>query len=147
VHLRTFPEVPGDWLDEDLAAKWSKVRDLRRVITGALELERADKRLGSSLQGHPEVFVARPDLLAAVSDVDMAEIAITSAITVTEGDGPAEAFRLDEVAGVAVVVRLAEGQKCERCWKVLPEVGSNPAAPGTCRRCADAVQYLGAAAQ
>ncbi|CAE7722163.1 ileS [Symbiodinium necroappetens] len=147
VHLRTFPEVPAGWLDEALAAKWSKVRDVRRVITGALELERADKRLGSSLQGHPEVFVARPDLLAAVADVDMADIAITSAITVTEGEGPAEAFRLDEVAGVAVTVRLAEGEKCERCWKVLPEVGSIPEAPGTCRRCADAVQHLGAAAQ
>ena len=74
-------------------------------------------------------------------------MAITSALTLVEGEGPDEAFRLDDVAGVAVTVNLAEGQKCQRCWKILPEVGSDPEAPETCRRCADAVQHLGAAAQ
>ncbi|NIA71165.1 isoleucine--tRNA ligase [Pelagibius litoralis] len=147
VHLRTFPEVPAGWRDDVLADKWSKVRDVRRVVTGALELERADKRLGSSLQGHPEVFIGRPELLDAVRDVALDDIAITSAITLTEGDGPAEAFRLEDVSGVAVSVSLAEGDKCQRCWKVLPEVGRAADAPETCARCADALQHLGAAAQ
>ena len=147
VHLRTFPDVPADWLNGDLAEKWAAVRELRRVVTGALELQRADKRIGSSLQAHPVVYVARPELLAAAKDVALEDVAITSALTLVEGEGPEDAFRLDEVSGVAVTVGLAEGGKCQRCWKILPEVGSIPGAPEICLRCADAVQYLGAAAQ
>ena len=147
VHLRTFPAVPEGWRDAELASKWSAVREVRRVVTGALELERAGKRIGSSLQAHPEVFIERPELLQALRDVELHDVAITSAVTVTEGAGPAEAFRLDEVAGVAVTVHLAKGSKCQRCWKVLPEVGAAANAPETCGRCADAVQHLGAAAQ
>jgi len=147
VHLRTFPQVPAAWRNEALAAKWAKVREVRRVVTGALELERADKRIGSSLQAHPVVHIDRPELLAAVEEVDLADVAITSDISVTDGPAPETAFRLPEVPGVAVVAGLAEGGKCERCWKVLPEVDSVAEAPQTCRRCADAVQHLGAAAQ
>jgi len=147
VHLRTFPQVPAAWRDEALAAKWAKVREVRRVVTGALELERADKRIGSSLQAHPVVHIDRPELLVAVQDVVLADVAITSDISVTDAAAPEGAFRLPEVPGVAVVAGLAEGDKCERCWKVLPEVGAVAEAPQTCARCADAVQHLGAAAQ
>ncbi len=147
VHLRTFPEVPAGWLDEALADKWAKVREVRRVVTGALELERAAKRIGSSLQAHPVVHIDRPELLAAVAEVALADVSITSDISVTEAPAPAEAFQLPEVPGVAVVAALAEGGKCERCWKVLPEVGSVAAAPQTCKRCAEAVQRLGDPAQ
>ena len=83
----------------------------------------------------------------AVADVDLALVCITSQITVTRGEGPGDAYRLDEVPGVAVVPGLAEGQKCQRCWQVLPEVDRDPSAPETCARCADAVRALGAAAE
>ncbi|MEO3428325.1 isoleucine--tRNA ligase [Pelagibius sp. CAU 1746] len=147
VHLRTFPEVPAEWLDRDLADKWAKVREVRRVVTGALELERAAKRIGSSLQARPVVHVERPELMAAVAAVELADVAITSDVALTGAPAPDDAFRLAEVPGVAVVAQLAEGEKCERCWKVLPEVGRVAEAPQTCGRCADAVQHLGAAAQ
>ncbi|WP_340115847.1 isoleucine--tRNA ligase [Pelagibius sp. 7325] len=147
VHLRTFPEVPAEWLDKELSAKWAKVREVRRVVTGALEVERAAKRIGSSLQAHPVVHIERPELMDAVAAVDFTDVAITSDITLTDAAAPAGAFRLPEVAGVAVVAATAEGEKCERCWKVLPEVGKVAEAPETCSRCADAVQHLGAAAQ
>ena len=147
VHLRLFPDVPDSWRNDALADTWARVREVRRVVTGALELERAAKRLGSSLQAAPLVHVARPELRDALDEVDLAEVAITSAITVTDGPAPDGAFLLDEVPGVAVQVRPAEGDKCQRCWRILPEVGSFPHAPGVCGRCADAVEYLGAAAQ
>ena len=147
VHLRTFPAVPAEWLDPALAAKWAKVREVRRVVTGALEVERAAKRIGSSLQARPVVHIERADLREAVAAVDFADVAITSDITLSDAPAPAAAFRLPEVAGVAVVAEPAAGDKCERCWKVLPEVGAADAAPQTCARCADAVQHLGAAAQ
>jgi isoleucyl-tRNA synthetase len=147
VHLRTFPVVSAEWHDEALAAKWAKVREVRRAVTGALEVERAAKRIGSSLQAHPVVYIERPELKDAVAAVDFADVVITSDITLSDTPAPEGAFRLPEVPGVAVVAGLAAGDKCERCWKVLPEVGAAAEAPQTCTRCADAVQHLGAAAQ
>jgi isoleucyl-tRNA synthetase len=140
VHLETFPEVPAAWRDEALAEKWRKVRNVRRVVTGALEIERAGKRIGSSLEAAPLVYVSDPDLFGALVDIDLAEISITSAATLVEGDGPAGAFRLDDVRGVAVEVRLAEGRKCARSWKILPSVGSDPAYPDVSPRDAQALR-------
>jgi isoleucyl-tRNA synthetase len=145
VHLRTYPEVPESWQDEALAAKWAKIRQVRRVVTGALELERAEKRIGSSLQASPRVWVEDEEMRAAVESIDFAEVCIVSRIDVAAGDGPGDAYSWEEIPGVWVVPHLAEGGKCERCWKVLPEVGSMPAAPKTCLRCADAVAQLKAA--
>jgi isoleucyl-tRNA synthetase len=140
VHLELFPELPAQWRDDALAEKWRKVRTVRRVITGAIEIERAQKRIGSSLEAAPVVYVADPDLFAALVDIDLAEIAITSAATLVEGDGPPGAFRLDDVKGVAVEVRLAEGKKCARSWKILPSVGSDPAYPDVSPRDAQALR-------
>jgi isoleucyl-tRNA synthetase len=140
VHLELFPELPAAWRDDALAEKWRKVRTVRRVITGAIEIERAGKRIGSSLEAAPVVYVADPDLFAALVDIDLAEIAITSDATLVEGDGPPGAFRLDDVKGVAVEVRLAEGKKCARSWKILSSVGSDPAYPDVSPRDAQALR-------
>jgi isoleucyl-tRNA synthetase len=140
VHLETFPELPAAWRDEALAEKWRKVRLVRRVVTGALEIARAQKRIGSSLEAAPIVYVSDGDLFAALVEIDLAEVSITSAATLVEGDGPASAFRLDEVRGVAVEVRLAEGTKCARSWKILASVGSDPAYPDVSPRDAKALR-------
>ena len=108
------------------AHKARKVRQARRVITGALEIARADKRIGSALEAAPVVYVSDPALFEALLDVDLAEISITSAATLVEGEGPPSAFRLEDVNGVAVEVGLAEGRKCARSRKILTSVGSDP---------------------
>ena len=140
VHLEPFALADAAWLDAALAAKWDKVRRVRRVVTGALEVERAAKRIGSSLEAAPVVHVTDPELLAALDGVDLAEVAITSAISVVAGEGPAEAFRLAEVPGVAVVSAKAEGRKCARSWKVTPEVGADPEFPDITPRDAQAMR-------
>jgi isoleucyl-tRNA synthetase len=140
VHLELFPELPPAWRNDALAEKWRKIRQVRRVVTGAIEIERAGKRIGSSLEAAPLVHVSDPDLLAALRDVDLAEISITSAATLVPGAGPASAFRLDEVPGVAVEVKLAEGRKCARSWKILPTVGDDPAYPDVSPRDAKALR-------
>ncbi|MDA0218662.1 MAG: isoleucine--tRNA ligase [Proteobacteria bacterium] len=138
VHRRLFPDVPADWRDDRLAARWARVRRLRRVVTGAIEVERREKRLGASLQAHPHVWATAADI-TALEDLDLAEIAITSAVTVQEGEAPAEAYRLEDVRDIGVIVHMADGQRCERCWMVLEEVGQDPIMSDTCRRCATAV--------
>ncbi len=145
VHKRQFPTIPSDWLNDDLAAKWAKIRKVRRVVTGALEIERREKRIGSSLESAPDIYVADADLYVALHGQDAAEIAITSQANVLQNEGPAEAFRLDEVPGVSVVPKKAEGNKCLRSWKVLPEVGTDAEYPDVTLRDAQALRELAGA--
>jgi isoleucyl-tRNA synthetase len=147
VHLEAFAEVPASWHNPALGERWAALRDLRRVVTGALEIERAEKRIGSSLQAAVAIFAPEP-LVAALADVDLAELCITSAGTVQAGPPPVGAFTLPDVAGVGVVVTLAPGERCERCWRVLPEVGQVPGHDDLCRRCAEVIDRgAGAAVQ
>jgi isoleucyl-tRNA synthetase len=145
VHLELFPDVPAEWRDDALAEKWRKVRSVRRVVTGALEIERAGKRIGSSLEADPIVHVSDPELFAALVDIDLAEVCITSAATLVADEGPAEAFRLPEVSGVTVVTNLAEGRKCARSWKISPAVGSDRDYPDVTPRDAQALREWHAA--
>ncbi|HUZ67066.1 MAG TPA: isoleucine--tRNA ligase [Beijerinckiaceae bacterium] len=145
VHLETFPDIATEWLNPDLADKWARVRRVRSVVTGALELERAAKRIGSSLEAAPRVFIADDSLKEALRGVDFAEICITSAIEIEHGEGPADAFRLAEVAGVSVTPDRASGEKCARSWKVSPLVGADPEFPDVTPRDAQALRELIAA--
>ncbi|HEY5795434.1 MAG TPA: isoleucine--tRNA ligase [Bosea sp. (in: a-proteobacteria)] len=147
VHLELFAKASADWLDPELAERWSKIRKVRRVVTGALELERAGKRLGSSLEAAPQVFITDADLFAALSGVDLAEISITSGIRVENGEGPEEAFRLAEVPGVAVVPHRADGIKCARSWKYFDPATADPAYPAVTPRDAKALRELGKGAR
>ena len=145
VHLLAFPDTPAAWRDEALAEQWRKVRLIRRVVLGALEVERAAKRMGSSLEAAPEVYVSDDALAEALSGLDLAEIAITSDAKLIRGEGPADAFRLADVPGVAVVPVRAEGTKCARSWKVSPEVGTDPDFPDVTPRDAAALREFYAA--
>ncbi|MGE3230687.1 MAG: isoleucine--tRNA ligase [Hyphomicrobium sp.] len=140
VHLKTFPVPPESWRDDALAAKWARVRDVRRVVTGALEVERAAKRIGSSLEAAPEIFVTDAATLEAIGDVDLAEVAITSAASLVRKLAPESAFTLPDVPGVGVVVHLAEGRKCARSWRITADVGSDPDYPDLSARDAAAVR-------
>jgi isoleucyl-tRNA synthetase len=136
VHLTLFPEGLEAFRDEKLAAKWEIIRNVRRVVTGALEVGRAAKRIGSSLEASPLVYVSDKKIF----DVDLAEVSITSNAMVTNQDAPAGAFRLNEVPGVAVVVEKAAGIKCARSWKILPTVGDDPEYPDVSPRDAEALR-------
>jgi isoleucyl-tRNA synthetase len=144
VHLREFPEIPSDWRDEALAEKWRRLRAVRRVVTGALEIERRERRIGSSLEAAPKVYVANEALREALRGVDLAEIAITSGAVLIPKEGPEDAFRLEDVPDVAVVFARAKGKKCARSWKILTEVGSDPEFPELSPRDAAAVRQFDA---
>jgi isoleucyl-tRNA synthetase len=141
VHLQDFPDTPSCWRNPALATKWAAIRDVRRAVTGALEVQRAAKVIGASLEAAPTVHVeaAMAETLATVAFEDLC---ITSAVTVTTDPAPESAFRLPDLAAVAVAFHAAEGSKCQRCWKVLPDVGRH-AHPGVCARCDEALGELG----
>jgi len=140
VHLETFPELDKAWRNDELTRKWDLVRDVRRVVTGALELERAAKRIGSSLEAAPEVYVANNDMLRALEGVDLAEVSITSAARLIAKSAPEGAFTLPDVAGVGVVPKRAEGRKCARSWRILSDIGADPEFPDLSPRDAAAVR-------
>ena len=140
VHLRAFPDIPESWRDDALAEKWVKIRNLRRAVTGSIEEKRKEKSIGSSLQAHPMVY-ANSAAIALFDELDPAELFITSGATFIADKGPENSFSLEDVKDVWVLTENAQGEKCERCWKVLPDVGADKDHPGTCGRCADAVRH------
>ncbi|GAA0529055.1 isoleucyl-tRNA synthetase [Rhizomicrobium palustre] len=139
VHLQTFTDVPEGWAAPALIEKWTRIRALRRVVTGALEVARRDKVIGASLEAAPVLYVSDEADVDLLKGLDLAEIAITSGAHVSQQEPPADAFRLAEVAGVAVAFHHAQGDKCARCWMVLPDVGKNADHPDLCGRCSGAV--------
>ena len=142
VHLEQFANVPAEWKNDAVAEKWAKIRKVRSVVTGALEIERKDKRIGSSLEAAPVVYVTDPELLKALDGHDFEETCITSGIAIVAGEGPQDAFRLPEVPGVVVDPTLAEGVKCARSWRVTKDVGSDPEYPDVSARDASALREL-----
>ncbi|MDX1730284.1 MAG: class I tRNA ligase family protein, partial [Aurantimonas coralicida] len=145
VHLESFRDVDPAWRDGDLAARWQKLRRVRRVVMGALEEKRREKVIGSSLEASPVVHVEDAELRAEAASLDFAEIAITSGLVISAEPAPADAFRLADTPGIAVVFRKAEGTKCARSWKITGDVGSDPAFPDVSARDAAALHELKAA--
>ena len=133
VHLQDFPETPQAWRDDALAEDWAKIRGIRRVVTAALEIQRTDKVIGASLEAAPVVELANPALAELAGRFEMADICITSDLTLKSGPVSPGAFTLED-AGIGVVFEKARGKKCLRCWKILPDVGLH-SPPFTCARC------------
>jgi isoleucyl-tRNA synthetase len=140
VHLETFPDVPANWRNHALDQEWEQIKRVRRVVTGALEIERANKKIGSSLEAAPQVYIQDDELLSSLEGIDFAEICITSAIEIIDGEAPEGAFVLPEVSGVGVVFKRAEGTKCARSWRFTDDVGSDPDFPELSARDAAAVR-------
>jgi isoleucyl-tRNA synthetase len=145
VHLQLFPKTPAAWSNDVLLEKWTRVRALRRVVTGALEVKRRDKVIGASLEARPVLFVDDADA-TLLSGIDLGEICITSGAKVSTHEPPGDAFRLPELPDTAVAFHHAEGEKCARCWMILPEVGTIAGHDDLCGRCAAAVELLEGAA-
>jgi isoleucyl-tRNA synthetase len=127
VHVMPFAKPLAEWKNDELAKKWSAIRKVRGAVTAALEIERANKVIGSSLEAAPEVLVEDAVELAAVQSVDFAEICITSAITVKQGSA-------------SVIFHKAEGQKCARSWKISKDIGQDKDFPDITPRDAEAVR-------
>ena len=157
VHLEQFRETPGNWRNEALNAKWDEVRQVRRVVTGALEIARAQKEIGSSLEAGPVVYVGR-ELATLFDDLDADEIFITSGAEIRSSnsllgmDHPdipdnSSAYFVDPAIGgkTAVVFRTAaslDRRKCARSWRYTDDVGSDEEFPDVSARDAAVLREL-----
>ena len=140
VHFGVWRDLPADWVDEGLGLRWMRVRDARLVVTGAIEKLRADGVVKSSLQAHPTLY-APAAVIEAFDGLDAADIFITSSASLKQATPPADARLAEDDETIGVTVALAEGHKCQRCWKILPEV--DDAEDAMCQRCDDVVSTMG----
>jgi isoleucyl-tRNA synthetase len=137
IHLRLFPEVQEAWFDPSLGSFMEKLRLQRKVMTGALEEARAKGVIGASLQAFVQVYDPQKKLS---QDIDLTEFCIVSKLEISADPVPHDAYKLSDVEGLGAKVFASQGNKCERCWKVLEEVGTNPVHPSLCKRCSDVVE-------
>jgi isoleucyl-tRNA synthetase len=143
IHLEQFPAISPAWRDDQLARTWDTIRMLRLSVTGAIEIARADKLIGSSLEAAPRVYLSNPEHLKALEGVDFAEVCITSDIAIEFGAPmPDTAFRLPEAADVGVVVERARGVKCARSWRYFDPATASPDFPDVTPRDAQALREL-----
>jgi len=143
IHLEQFPLIPAGWRDDRLAERWDTVRMLRLVVTGAIEIARAEKLIGSSLEAAPRIYLSDPDELRALEGIDFAEVCITSDIAVEFGTPiPEAAFRPAEPGDVGVVVERAKGVKCVRSWRYFDPATASPDFPDVSPRDAEALREL-----
>ena len=119
--------------------KWKIIKEVRKVITGALEIKRADKIIRSSLEASIDVYL-ESKIFLKLRDLNIKEIAITSSANIIESENHKDGFSIDEIVGVSIEVKKASGNKCARCWQVLDEVKN---IGEICLRCKDAVTVVG----
>jgi isoleucyl-tRNA synthetase len=139
VHLEDIPTAPKDWLNPELDEKWNVIRSIRRVVTGAIEIERRNKKIGASLEAAPVVIIENKSKFDVIQSQNFADICITSDIQIINEPVSQDSFVLEDTPGVGVVFKKAEGEKCARCWKILNEVMSN-SQTDLCIRCEKTLQ-------
>ena len=111
------------------------IKNVRKVITGALEKKRAEKIIGSSLEAHIKVYVS-DEIKKIIAKIHLDEIAITSSYELLSDEGADSGFVMDEIEGVRVEVEKVVGDKCNRCWKFTETLNNNQ----ICNRCEKAIQ-------
>ena len=118
----------GYALGEAAMARWDRLIAVRDAVNGALEAARAEKKIGKALEAKVKLTVPAEDAFLAEMDAEtLADLLIVSQAEASVG------------GGLSVSVEGAEGAKCERCWKQSPAVGSDPAHPTLCPRCAGVI--------
>ncbi|WP_199619048.1 isoleucine--tRNA ligase [Paenibacillus alkalitolerans] len=141
VQLTVYSPVNEKVFDEKLEKKWEKLIDVRDEVLKALEEARKGKIIGNSLSAHVHLYpsVETAELLRQFDDLP--KLFIVSDVTVHDSnDETPEGATV--LKGLAVRVDVADGEKCERCWIVTPETGTNEKHPTLCNRCAEVVEQL-----
>jgi len=135
VHLEEFLKTDNKFRNDLIAKKWERVKEIRKVVTGALEIKRAEKTIRSSLESHIDIYLTENNE-AELQNIDMAEIAITSSANIIFDKKQKSGFSIEEVKGMVVLVNKASGSKCARCWKFDKNINQDQ----ICLRCEDVIK-------
>ncbi|MCD7846860.1 MAG: isoleucine--tRNA ligase [Oscillospiraceae bacterium] len=139
VFLNDMPKVSGLTFDEEFTSKWEYIYNLRVDAKKALELKRAEKVIGSSLEARITITAGDSyDKLMAVKEL-LPTVLIVSKVEVEKEGNPEFT---GETTGLGFTVRKSEGEKCERCWIYSDEVGCSHEHPTLCKRCAETVSQM-----
>ena len=139
IHMEDIPITPKNWFNKKLSDKWANIRQVRKVVTGAIEVHRQTKVIGSSLEASPSVYISNQHLFDQLKSIDFAEICITSDVELHLGSVSKEMFTVEDVEGVGVKFKVAEGKKCARCWKYVDTFSNANGCEDICYRCSDAL--------
>ncbi|MBA1338471.1 MAG: isoleucyl-tRNA synthetase [Pelagibacterales bacterium] len=104
IHLQGFPKIPKSWENKKLYDKWKKFKIIRKVVNAAMELKRASKDIGSSLEADVEIYLD-DEYLKIVKDLDLPENFITSKAEAKKMVNDDKFFELDEVKNIKVLVK------------------------------------------
>ena len=138
VVFEDMPKAGQYAADDAFKAKWAQLIAVRDEVKKVLEQARADKQIGASLEASVTLYCndAVYDLLNSIPMDELADLMIVSHVELVKGEGGAASA----VEGLGVAAAHATGDKCERCWKYSASIGSHPAHPTLCARCASVVE-------
>jgi isoleucyl-tRNA synthetase len=132
VHIAEFPEDLEAMIDPALMDRWEALIAVRDAVNAALEIKRQDKTIGTSLGARVLVKAggATSTLLERYRD-ELPMLFIVSHVDLETGGDPA--------GPPEITVTRADGEKCPRCWRIVPSVSSGSGTEGVCDRCVDAL--------
>ena len=139
IHLKQFPEISQNWINNEINDKWQKIRKIRKFINAALELARQEKIIGSSLEAKIVIYMQDSKYNSLLESIDIEEISIVSKVEIIKGNIIEEAYKEDNIEGLGVLVSAAAGKKCARCWKVDEKIDNSLEDP-LCNRCLEIVK-------
>jgi isoleucyl-tRNA synthetase len=138
VHLLDFPAADPAFIDDELAKSWETLIEVRKDALKQIEVKRAEKLLGHSLEASVTVY-ADGELYGILERKreELAPLFVVSEVNVAARESaPQDAYAGEHVS---VSVRRAEAKKCPRCWRYLGSVGAEASHPDLCSRCASVV--------
>lgn len=144
VQLTDWPGVDKKYLNEELEAKWDKLIDIREEVAKVLEIARQEKTIGNSLNAKVTLYLKQElfDFLKPFEQ-ELATVFIVSAVELKSFDeAPENALQAIDVPDLKLLVTIAPGEKCERCWNVSTTVGESEEHPTLCARCLDVITKL-----
>ena len=138
VVFEDMPKAGQYAADDAFKAKWAQLIAVRDEVKKVLEQARAEKTIGASLEAAVTLYCndAVYDLLNSIPMDELADLMIVSQVELVKGEGGAASA----VEGLGVAAAHATGDKCERCWKYSADIGTHPAHPTLCARCASVVE-------
>ena len=135
IHNENFCSIDETWIRNDLDESWSFYKKLKRLINGAIEVERKNKTIGSSLEASVILFINDDKKINLVNNEMVEQVSIVSKIEIKKEGLPQNCYTLDDDKSIGVVVSRVDGHKCERCWKYFSKLTDN-----VCIRCKEVIE-------